>query len=114
MGEGKRDGLGIIAGEFPAGVKPLLTRTSRIATRDYAVDLSASKREPKADSAQLRHFLRPTKLLPIDGIVKATAAEITAGAHTDVEKARAIYEWGVDNTFPDPTTRGCDFGYISF
>jgi transglutaminase-like putative cysteine protease len=114
MVEGKYDGLGIIAAEFPAGVKPLLTLTSRIATRDYAVDLSASKREPKADSPQLRHFLRPTKLLPIDGIVKATAAEITAGAHTDVEKARAIYEWIVDNTFRDPKTRGCGVGDIRF
>src|SRR5260370_12094159 len=114
MGEGKRDGLGMTAAEFPAAVKPLLTLTSRIATRDYAVDRSASKREPKADSAQLRHFLRPTKLLPIDGIVKATAAEITAGAHTDVEKARAIYEWIVDNTFRDPKTRGCGVGDIRF
>jgi len=114
MVEGKRDGLGIIAAEFPAGVKPVLTLTSRIVTGDYAVDLSASTRKPKADSAQLRHFLRPTTLLPIDGIVKAKAAEITAGAHTDVEKARAIYEKIVDNTFRDPKTRGCGVGDIRF
>ena len=35
------DALGIIAAEFPAGVKPVLTLTSRVATRNYAVDLSA-------------------------------------------------------------------------
>jgi transglutaminase-like putative cysteine protease len=63
---------------------------------------------------ELEHFLRPTKLLPTDGIVKATASEITKGAKTDVEKARAIYEWIVDNTFRNPKTRGCGVGDIRF
>lgn len=39
MVESKADALGIIAAEFPAGVKPVLTQSSRIATRDYLVDL---------------------------------------------------------------------------
>ena len=82
MIESKADAMGIIAAEFPAGVKPILTLTSRIATRDYSVDFSAPGKAPRADSAELRYFLRPTKLLPTDGIVKATAAEITSGAHT--------------------------------
>jgi len=47
-------------------------------------------------------------------IVKATASEITKGAKTDVEKARAIYEWIVDNTFRNPKTRGCGVGDIRF
>jgi transglutaminase-like putative cysteine protease len=62
----------------------------------------------------LERFLRPTKLLPTDGIVKATAYQITSGAKTDVEKARAIYEWIVENTFRDPKTRGCGRGDIRF
>src|SRR5439155_10453334 len=37
------DALGIIAAEFPAGVPPIVTVTSRIATRNYAVDLSAPR-----------------------------------------------------------------------
>ena len=106
--------LGIIAAEFPAGVRPVLTLTSRVATRNYAVDLSTPGKPPKANRAELEHFLRPTKLLPTDGIVKATAIEITSGAKTDVEKARAIYEWIVDNTFRDPKTRGCGVGDIRF
>ena len=114
MVESNADGLGIVAAEFPAGVKPVVTLNSRIATRDYAVDLSAPGKGPKADSAELRYYLRPTKLLPTGGIVKATAAEITSGAHTDIEKARAIYEWIVENTFRDPKTRGCGVGDIRF
>ena len=89
--ESKTDALGIIAAEFPAGVRPTLTVTSRIATKDCAVDLTARGTAPKASRAELQHFLRPTKLIPTDGIVKATASEIRKGRKTDVEKARAIY-----------------------
>jgi transglutaminase-like putative cysteine protease len=113
--EGRVDGLGIIAAEFPTGVKPVLALTSRVATRNYAVDLSAPRRGAESGTrAELEHFLRPTKLLPTDGIVKATASEITRGAKTDVEKARAIYEWIVDNTFRNPKTPGCGVGDIRF
>jgi transglutaminase-like putative cysteine protease len=112
--ESENDGLGIVAAEFAAGVKPVLTLTSRIATRDYAIDFSAPGDASTANPSELRHYLRPTKLLPTDGIVKATAEEITSGAHTDIEKARAIYEWIVENTFRDPKTRGCGVGDIRF
>jgi hypothetical protein len=104
--ESRADGLGIIAAEFPAGVKPVLTLTSRVATKNYVVDLSMSGKAPKTDRVELEYFSQPTKLLPTDGIVKATAAEITSGAKTDLQKARAIYEWIVENTFRNPKTRG--------
>jgi transglutaminase-like putative cysteine protease len=112
--ESKTDALGIIAAEFPAGVRPVLTVTSRIATKSCAVDLAAPGKAPQENPAELDYFLQPTKLLPTDGIVKATATEITSGAKTDVERARAIYEWIVENTFRNPKTRGCGTGDIRF
>jgi transglutaminase-like putative cysteine protease len=108
------DALGIIAAEFPSGVKPVVTVTSRLATRDYTVDLATPERTSSEDRENLNHFLRPTKLLPTDGIVRETAGKITSGAKTDIEKARAIYEWVVENTFRDPETRGCGIGDIRF
>jgi transglutaminase-like putative cysteine protease len=114
MVENTADAMGMVAAQFPAGVKPVLTLTSRIATKDYSVDLSKPVEVPKTDSAELRYYLRPTKLLPTDGIVKAKAAEITSGAHSDIEKAHAIYDWIVENTFRDPKTRGCGAGDIRF
>jgi len=114
MVESKADSLGVIAAEFSAGARPILTVTSRIATKDHAVNLTAPGATPKESRAELEHFLRPTKLLPTDGIVKTTANEITKGAKTDVEKARAIYEWIVENTFRNPKTRGCGVGDIRF
>ena len=112
--ENNSDSLGIISAKFPAGVAPMLTVTSRITTRDFAVNLSAPHKSAKADAAELQHFLRPTKLIPTDGIVKETATEITKDSKTDVEKAHAIYEWIVDNTFRNPKTKGCGRGDIRF
>ena len=112
--EDKPDALGIIVAEFPSGVTPVLTLTSRVATKNYLVDFSVPGKVPKEKRADLEHFLQPTKLLPTDGIVKSTAAQITTGAKTDIEKARAIYEWIVDNTFRKPKTRGCGVGDIRF
>jgi transglutaminase-like putative cysteine protease len=114
MLQSKADGLGILAAEFPAGVTPVLTLTSRVATKNYVIDLSAPGKAPKADRAELEYFRRPTKMLPTDGIVKATADEITRGAKTDLQKAHAIYQWIVENTFRDPKVRGCGVGNIRF
>jgi transglutaminase-like putative cysteine protease len=114
MFESKADGLGIIAAEFPAGVAPVLTLTSRIATKNYVIDLSVPGKAPKVDRAELEHFRQPTKMLPTDGIVKATADQITRDAKSDLQKAQAIYEWIVENTFRDPKVRGCGVGNIRY
>jgi hypothetical protein len=44
MIQNRADALGIVTAEFPAGVKPVLTLTSQVATRNYAVNLSAPAR----------------------------------------------------------------------
>ena len=112
--ESPAEGLGIVVAEFPAGTKPAMTLTSRIATRNYTVDLSRTGNAGTPNRAELDFFLRPTKLIPTDGVVRKTASQITAGSKTDTEKARAIYEWIVENTFRNPKTRGCGVGDIRF
>jgi hypothetical protein len=64
MVENKGEALGIIAAKFPAGVRPVLILTSRIATKNYAVDLSRPGNPSVTTHAELERFLRPTKLLP--------------------------------------------------
>ena len=110
----KSDGLEIIFATFPEGVSPVLITTSRVATRDYTVDLSHREGGTKASRAELTYFTRSTNLLPTDGIVEETAMEITKGATSDVDKARAIYQWIVENTARNPKTRGCGEGNIRF
>ena len=107
------DALGIVAASFPEGVKPVLTLTSRVQTRNYSVDLSKPGTRPRPD-ADLDYWLQPTKLVTTDGIVKSEAALITKDATTDVQKAKAIYDWIVENTYRNPKTRGCGVGDIKF
>jgi hypothetical protein len=112
--ENKAEALAIIVAEYPQGVRPILTVTSRVSTRDWAVDLGSANAAAEPSAAELKNYLRPTKLLPTDGIVKETALKITGTAKTDAAKARAIYEWIVENTRRDPKTRGCGVGNIRF
>jgi len=110
----QKEGLGILAASFPAGAKPSLTITSRAATRNWAVDLASPAGKRRKKASDLATFVRSTKLVPTDGIVKQRAIEITKGAETDIQKARAIYEWIVENTYRNPKTRGCGTGNIRY
>ena len=106
-------GAGIFYAEWPAGeAAPVVEVTTRFATRDRAVDLSTPGNFAPEDKAVLKKYLAATKFIPTDGIVRKQALEVTKGASTDVDKARAIYEWIVENTFRDPKTRGCGLGDI--
>jgi len=109
----KEDGLEIVCATFPARVLPVLQVTSRVMTKNYSVDLSTPEKT-KASAPDLQYFTRETTLLPTDGIVQETSADITKGAKTDLDKARAIYEWIVENTTRNPKTRGCGTGDIRF
>jgi len=104
----------ILAAVWEDGNPAVLTLTSRVSTRGHAADLTMPSVPPPRDLSAFGHFLRPTKYIPTDGIVKKTADAITRGAGTDFERARAIYEWVVDNTFRDPKTAGCGVGDIRF
>ncbi len=108
----KQNALGIISATYPANGKPVLTLTSHVSLKNYAVDLSAPGKAPHVPKEELDYFLQPSRYVPTDGIVKQTALKATAGATTDLEKARAIYDWVVDNTFRDPKVRGCGRGDI--
>ena len=107
-------GVAMLHAEWPAReANPVLEVTSRFATRDRTVD--PSKPVPGAEqlgAAERAFFTAPTELIPTDGIVRKTAQGIVKGTRTDVEKARAIYEWVVENTFRDPKVRGCGWGDI--
>jgi transglutaminase-like putative cysteine protease len=68
--------------------------------------------EPKWNPGDYAQYLQPTSLGPIDGEVKSLADRITRGKGTNLEKARAVYDWTVENMFRDPDTRGCGKGDV--
>jgi transglutaminase-like putative cysteine protease len=96
-----------------AEAAPVIEVTSHIKVRDRAVDLSKPGKVEALTVGERKLYLRATELIPTGGIVKQTADRITKGAETDLEKARAIYEWVVENTFRDAKVRGCGIGDIA-
>jgi transglutaminase-like putative cysteine protease len=109
----KGDGAEMLFVEWkPSEAAPFVDVTSRIAVRDRAVDFD----KPSAAVLSRKdraHYLRATELIPTDGIVKETSDKIIGGATNDLDKARLIYAWVVENTFRDPKTRGCGSGDIA-
>jgi transglutaminase-like putative cysteine protease len=57
-------------------------------------------------------YLTPTSLGPINDQVKELASKITKGKTGVEEKAKAIYNWVVDNMYRDPKTIGCGKGDV--
>ncbi|MBN8967680.1 MAG: transglutaminase domain-containing protein [Rhizobiales bacterium] len=96
-------------------ISPVIEVTSRIQTRDRAIDLTKPGTVAALSDAERKLNLSGTDLIPVDGIVKQTADKIVADAKagTDIEKARAIYEWVVENTARTASTRGCGVGDVA-
>ncbi|RCW70459.1 transglutaminase-like domain-containing protein [Pseudorhodoferax soli] len=113
VAEDGREGARMLAVEFaPGQAQPFVEVTSGVATQNRATDWS--RRTGATESADtLRFYTRATALLPTDGIVRETALQATQGARTDVQKARAIYDWVVANTYREPKVRGCGEGDIA-
>ena len=105
-------GASMLHAEWQDAAEPVLEIVSRFATRDRAVDFSRPGPARELDPAERRLYTRATELIPTDGIVLDTATEIIRGATSDEDKARAIYEWIVDNTFRNSATRGCGLGDV--
>jgi len=107
----------MVAAQWPeASAVRRITVTSQVETRNVRVDLSRPPPPglPAEHPDTLRHYLRPTVLLPTDGIVKETADRITQGRHDPIEKARAIYAWVVQNTCRTASTPGCGIGDVRY
>ena len=99
--ESKPDALGVISAEFPEGAKPVVTSISRISTRNYRVEVSAVGNPSGARQktpADLDYFLRPTKLLPTDGIVRKPRPTKSQKARAPTSKKRALSTNGSSRT----------------
>jgi len=106
-------GAAMVAAQWaPSEKAPVLEVVSTFSTRNRATEFGKPDPARKLDPASARFYTAATELIQTDGIVRRTAQEIVKDASGDVEKARAIYEWIVDNTFRDPKTRGCGVGDI--
>jgi transglutaminase-like putative cysteine protease len=92
---------------------PVAELVSVIETQDRAIDLSKPGTAAALSDSERALHTEGTALIPVDGLVKQTSDTIVAGLATDIDKARAICEWVVDNTFRDGKVRGCGRGDIA-
>ncbi len=109
-----RSGAEMLHLVFAEGEKaPRVELTSRATTRDFAVDLTRPGATRSLAADEHRRNIEGTDLIPVTGIVKETSDRIVAGRTGDLEKARAIFDWVVENTYRNPMTRGCGIGDIA-
>ena len=102
-------GVRLVAVDFAGGVaQPYAEVTSRVRTQSRT--LGAPR--VRDDASTLRDALQPTRLLPLDGIVRETALKATRGARGDEAKVRALYDWVVASAWREPTVKGCGEGDI--
>jgi transglutaminase-like putative cysteine protease len=92
-------------------VAPVSVRCG-VATRDRHVDVERPAPGLVLRPRALKPWLAPTRLLPTDGIVRRTAEAVVAGRSGEVERARAVYSWVVENTNRDPRAQGCGVGDV--
>ncbi len=106
---------GMVYAEFPPGANPRrIVAKSKVSIRDRRVDLLRPTPAPVLNADEVALYTAPTKFIPTDGLVKQKSDQITDGARDDLEKARRIYNWVVENTFRKPATRGCGLGNVEF
>lgn len=83
----------------------------RTATCSFHVDreeiLRPELKEEGEPGSDLDEYLEASSTIPVDGVVKETADEITKGKDTYLDKARVIYDWIIANMNRDESVKGC-------
>lgn len=105
-------GTSILYAEWPKDVKSRTLTFSFAVERQEIRQTGFSTVEPAWNPADYAEYLQPTSLGPLDGEVKKLADSIIENKKTVLEKARAIYDWTVDNMYRDPDTLGCGKGDV--
>ncbi len=59
----------------------------------------------------VKKYLESSENVPADNpLIKEYAEHAVKGKHDTLEKARAVYDWVVENTFRDPNVKACGLG----
>ncbi|WP_028579983.1 transglutaminase-like domain-containing protein [Desulfogranum japonicum] len=81
-------------------------------TREEVIRRDFPEQEAAWNPADYSMYLQPTSLGPIDGVVKQLAEDITKDKKGTLAKAKAVYDWIIENMHRDPETRGCGPGDV--
>jgi transglutaminase-like putative cysteine protease len=92
-------------------------------TKDRAITLTFNatakelvKRDFPAEESdipvEIKEYLKSDVFIPTDGKIREIALSVTNDKQKISEKARAVYQWVVENTKRDPNVRGCGTGEV--
>lgn len=110
----QKHGAKLLHAKFSADqTSAVLEIESRIKTQSRSAPSGAPAPVRTLSDAERQLYLEATELMPTDGIVKEVADKITAGSAAELNKARAIYEWIVENCHRDGAVRGCGTGDVA-
>lgn len=112
VGTEPKGGAGVLYAEWrgPAAERKL-TYSFRITRRE--VDRTPfPKKEVAYSPDEFGAYLESSPSLPLSPKVVSTAKTITKGRKTVLAKARAIYDWIVENMHRDPNVKGCGYGDV--
>ncbi|MBI5418909.1 MAG: transglutaminase domain-containing protein [Deltaproteobacteria bacterium] len=105
-------GNAILFAEWNApGGERTLTYMFRVSRRQVATKRFPEKELPFSKE-EFEKYLSPTSLGSTGGAAREYAEKITAGKTTALAKARAIYDWIVENMHRDPDVKGCGLGEV--
>ncbi len=96
-------------------VGPMRNRTLSVTFHARAQERRAAALAESRDPVppEVRRYLEADFFVPVsDPKVASLAREITAGKTGILARARAVYDWVVDNTRRDPDVPGCGLGII--
>lgn len=80
-----------------------------VRTLSPVFDLTKMDTSAKIDS-YIASFVKPSKHIQTDGIVAEISNKICKSVKGDISKARAIYDWVIENMYRDPNVKGCGVG----
>ncbi len=112
----KRDAkydAGFVHVEWDGVQAPAIEVRSRVKTQDRSVDLARPGNSVSLSDADRKLFTAATALIPTTGIVKQTSDRIVGNATAEIDKAKLIYDWVVENAARKASTRGCGIGDVA-
>ena len=82
------------------------------ASRDEVVKNDFPEKEGKWSRSDYSDYLKSYRLSPLNLQVRELSGRITSGKTTMLTKAKAVYDWVVENMYRDPSVKGCGDGDV--
>lgn len=89
---------------MPVKDKPYLEISFHVTLKSRKISSLSDSNDPIP--AIIKKYLKSTEWVPSKDF-KDLAKKITRGKKSILQKARAVYDWTVENTYRDPNVKGC-------